>query len=102
MQPYPGAGGGFEIQSKVRLPVYHERITINIDGKDGCVPRRLRTTKKDLEKFGFTVGCPGCRAANRGSTAVGHMEECRKRTMEESEKARDERIDRETKGFFEY
>ncbi len=29
-----GAGGGFEIKSKVRLPVDNERITINVEGKD--------------------------------------------------------------------
>ena len=50
--------------------------------------------KKDLEKFGFTLGCAGCRAANRGSTAVGHTEECRKRIMGELEKAGDERLER--------
>ncbi len=59
------------------------------------MPRRHRITKRDLEKFGFTVGCPDCRAANRGSTAVGHTEECRKRIMEEVEKAGDDRIERE-------
>ncbi len=78
-EPYPGAGGGLEIGSKVRLPVDSERININIEGRDEYAPRRMRITKKDLEKFGFAVGCAGCRAANRGSSAVEHTEECRTR-----------------------
>ena len=52
-EPYPGAGGGFEIKSKVRLPADDERITINTKGKDEHAPRSVRITKKDLEKFGL-------------------------------------------------
>ncbi len=63
-EPYPGAGGGCEITSKVRLPVNDGRITIVIEDKGECAPRRMRIAKKDVEKFGFTVGCAGCRAAN--------------------------------------
>ena len=59
-----------------------ERITINMEGKDEHTPRRMRITKKDLEKFGLTVGCAGCRAANRGSTAAGHTEEGRTKSWE--------------------
>ena len=33
----------------------------------------------ELKQYGFTVGCPGCRAANLGTTPVGHSDECRKR-----------------------
>ena len=29
--------------------------------------------------MGFTVGCPGCRAVNRGLPAVNHSEACRNR-----------------------
>ena len=66
-EPYPGAGTGFEIKSKVRLPVVSERITINIEGKDEHVPRRMRIASKDLAKFGLTVGRAACRASSRGS-----------------------------------
>ncbi len=58
----------------------------------------MRITKNDLGKFRFTVGCERCRPANRGSTAVGHTEECRKRIMGELETATDERIVRERDG----
>ncbi len=60
-----------------------DRIIINVEGKDERVPRRMRIDKKDLDKFGFTLGCAGCRAAYRGSTAVGHTGECREGIMEE-------------------
>ena len=65
-ESYPRAGGGFKIKSRVRLPIDSERITINIEGKGERAPRRMSTPKKDLGKFGFTVGCAGCRAAYRG------------------------------------
>ena len=41
--------------------------------------RRMRITRKQIVKIGFTVGCPGCRAVNRGLPAVDHSEECRRR-----------------------
>ncbi len=40
--------------------------------------------------------------ANRGTTAVGHTEECRKRIAEELEKFGAERLERERGGLFEY
>ncbi len=66
------------IKSKVRLPLDNERIAISTEGKDEYAPRRMRITERDLDKVGCTVGRTVCRAANRGSTAVGHTEECRK------------------------
>ncbi len=78
-EPYPGAGGGYEIKSTVRLPAESGELAKIVKGKDGLAPWRLRIKKEDLEKFGFATGCPVRRAANRGSTAVGHSEECRKR-----------------------
>ena len=45
--------------------------------------RRTYIKKEDVKKYGMTEGCEGCKAANRGSKAVGHTEECRSR-MEKS------------------
>ncbi len=42
-EPYPGSGGGLEIKSKVRLPAGNERTTINMEGNDEHVPRRMKT-----------------------------------------------------------
>ncbi len=100
--PCPGAGGGYESKSKVRLPTGQGVLTKIIKGRRDFVPRRLRIKKEDLEKFGFTTGCPGCRAATRISTAVAHSEQCRKRILEELEKVGDERIEKEQERFFEY
>ncbi len=66
----------YEIDSKARLPMEQGALTKSIKGIEEFAQRRLRIKKEDLEKFGFATGCPGCRAANRGSTAVGHSEEC--------------------------
>ncbi len=53
----------------------------------------MGNNKKYLEKFGLAEGCAGCRAANRGSTAVEHTEECRKWIVGQLETAGDERIE---------
>ena len=42
--------------------------------------RRRVITQLELEKYGFTLGCPGCLAKQRGEVAKrGHSEACRKR-----------------------
>ncbi len=82
LEPYPGAGGGVEMKWKVRLPAEDGRITTNTEGTDAYASRRMRLTKKDLEKFGFTVGYAGSRAENRRSIAVRHTEECSKLSWE--------------------
>ena len=101
-EPYPGAKGGFELRSKVRLPTEHAEFTEIVRGKNECTRRRFRIKKDDLEKFGYTTGCPGCRAVNRGTTAANHTEECRSRIAEELEKVGDVRLERENERLFEY
>ncbi len=80
------------MRSKVRLPVERAEFTETVQGKNDIARRRFRIRKEDLEKFGYTAGCPGCRAATRGTTAVSQSEECRKRLAEELEKVGDERV----------
>ena len=42
--------------------------------------RRRGITQLELDKYGFTPGCPGCLAKQRGEVAKkGHSEACRKR-----------------------
>ena len=93
---YPGIKGSTEMKSKVRLPQEPSEVTRPVRGKDEYVPRRFRIQKGDLEKFGYTAGCLGCRAANRGLPATGHSEECRRGIQEGLEQAGDARIERET------
>ena len=101
-EPHPGAKGGFELRSKVRLPAESGEFTKTVKGKGAVAPRRFRIRKDDLEKFGYATGCPGRRAANRGTTPVGHAEERRKRIAEELEKIGDERLERERERLFEF
>ena len=42
----------------------------------------MRLKKDDFLKFGFTEGCPGCRAIISGTVARGHHEACRRRMQE--------------------
>jgi hypothetical protein len=93
---YPGVKGSVEIRSRVRFPQEPGEVPRPIRGRDEYIPRRFRIQKGDLQKFGFTAGCPGCRAANRGLPATGHSEECRRRIQEELEKSGDSRIERES------
>ena len=44
------------------------------------IARRSGITQTELHKYGFTPGCPGCIAKQRGEVAKrGHSEACRKR-----------------------
>ena len=84
------------MRSKVRLPAERAEFTETVKGKSDYTRRRFRIRKEDFEKFGYTAGCPGCRAANRGTIATNHSEECKQRLAEELEKVGDERLVRET------
>ena len=45
--------------------------------------RRMPITHKEIEKYGYTDGCPGCDAKKRGEVARrGHSEKCRRRIEE--------------------
>ena len=42
-------------------------------------PRRVAITQKELDKYGYSVGCPGCDSKRQGGVAkVGHNENCRR------------------------
>ncbi len=63
------------------------------------MPRRFWVKKDDWEKIGHTAERTGRRAANRGTTAVRHAEECRERTEEEAGEIGDERTERVSDAF---
>ncbi len=77
-------------------------MTKIVNGREEFVPKRFRIKRENLEKFGFATGCPGRRAANRGSSAVGHSEECRTRFAEKLKKLGVDRITREVENLLEY
>ncbi len=102
-EPGPGAEGGYELKSKVKLPTEPSEVTRGVQGTEDFAPSRLRIRKEDLVKFGYTADCSACRAANRGrTTTTGHTEEFGKRTAEELEKIGDERLEREKERLLEY
>merc|ERR1711873_82532 len=45
--------------------------------------RRARTTRQDIIRLGFTLGCPGCKAISRNAPAQNHTESCRDRLEKE-------------------
>ena len=92
-EPVPGREG-VEVMSKVELPPAPVEVPPMAD-----VPRweqdwrRPKIERKDVKNLGMTPGCPGCIAANRGSAARRHTEECRKRMEMGMTQAGDPRID---------
>ena len=44
---------------------------------------------KDLRKYGYIEGCPGCTAAATGTKAKGHSDACRQRIEEQMEAEED-------------
>ena len=53
------------------------------------VPLRMYVRSKDIEKYGPSSGCPGCRALLRGGRTQTHSDECRTRVMKEIEESGD-------------
>ena len=63
-------------------------------------PTRFHIRKADLEKHGYSMGCPGCKAILRGTSRQGHSDACRSRFMEAM--ADDSRVVRSWERFDEY
>ena len=84
-----GDGEGMRTDVRVMDKDYRERL----EGEERAmpVPRRVYISKADLDRWGYTVGCPGCVSIIRRTARQGHTEACRKRMeseLEETEKAR--------------
>ena len=53
--------------------------------------RRMKVTKEDIRRFGYTPGCPGCTAIAGRKSAQGHNDLCRSRIegkLEQEEEGR--------------
>ena len=59
--------------------------------------KRFRINPKDIQKYGYTKGCLGCKCISRGQPAQNHNEACRTRITEELRKEGDVRLERERK-----
>ena len=78
-EPIPGRQG-IEIKARVNLSADQDPVGVPMRGEYGeVIHRRVIITREQVRIHGFTVGCPGCRAINRGMPAVNHTEECWKR-----------------------
>ena len=63
------------------------------------VPHRIMIKKEDLEKYGYSAGCPGCKAILRGTARQGHSEACRSRIEDRVEgRPKDESPEEEAGG----
>ena len=56
--------------------VHRERVEMEEHVR---VPKRVCTSRENLEEFGFTARCPGCTSLLRGTTRQAHTENCRRR-----------------------
>jgi hypothetical protein len=94
-EPIPGRGR-IEVKTKVGIlrGVGGGDVLMDPEIKETVV-KRVYITKKDLETYGPTVGCRGCRAANRGETSIPHNERCRARIEKEIESKDPGRINKE-------
>ena len=75
-------GEGMRTDVRVMDSEYRERLEAEAEDREP-VPRRAYIHKRDLEKFGYTVGCPGCVSVVRGGARQAHTEKCRRRLEEE-------------------
>ena len=90
-EPTPGREG-IEIRARVHVPRDNSAPEAPMEGEaKEVVPRRVRITREQVRMAGFTVGCPGCRAINRGQPAVNHTEQCRKRFEDNMRETGDEK-----------
>ena len=53
------------------------RVSVDVDGDPEV--RDFKIMKRDLEKYGFTDGCPGCEAARDNRQQRPHTDKCRER-----------------------
>jgi hypothetical protein len=47
------------------------------------IPKAFHTSKEDYDKYGYSRGCPGCRALLTGTTRQKHTAQCRQRMEKE-------------------
>jgi hypothetical protein len=90
------------VRPKVSLPLEPGELTETARGKDDRKPSRFRIKKSDLEKVGYAAGCLERRAANGGTTAAGHAEECTRGLEDELGKIGGEWVERERERLLDY
>ena len=77
--PWEPTPGHPDRELKSRVIVREEPVLPPPEPTEEQSMRRLYIRKKDVLKYGATVGCEGCRAVVRGGVSRNHTEECRTR-----------------------
>jgi hypothetical protein len=98
-EPTPGSDNP-DLKSRIIMPEVSREIKRDIqEPAEQIGPYKTRITQRDLEKYGVTQGCPGCRATMDRSKEVHrgqrHTETCRIRIEGEIAKHEPERHTRE-------
>jgi hypothetical protein len=99
--PYPEAKRGFEMRSKVRLPVESGEFTKTVMGKGEFAPRRFRVRREDLEKR-VHDRMPGMQSGEQGHDGGGARGGVQKTIAEEPYKFGDESLECEKERLFDY
>ena len=72
-------GDGEPMKIGLKLPEAEKTELVREAEEREKAPRRFPIERKDLEDFGFTQGCQGCKAILKKTARQGHSEECRRR-----------------------
>ena len=88
MQPYDKESRNDKERSPEQLPVAIRMPDAEAEEEDvqsqtrEAVPRNLYIRKGDLDRHGYSAGCPGCLSILRGKARQAHSTACRKRFEE--------------------
>ena len=93
-------GGG--VRQPVLAPTASDAADYEVKAKK-VLKRKLYVTRRDIDRFGATDGCPGCTSLVVGGSAMtAHSSECRARISKELEEKGDPRwqgyVDRVAEG----
>ena len=79
VQPTPGSND-LRIRTSINIERDTEtKVQAPVPRGEERAPHRVRLMKYDFIQFGYTTGCPGCRALTQGRPAENHTEPCRSR-----------------------
>ena len=89
--PWAPINGQRDQPVPIRIPVTRANSEIHTPARpmfDEPEIRRIKIRREDVEKYGATPGCNGCRALTYGRQHQAHSHECR--TIIEGDMAKDE------------
>ena len=88
---------GDELRIQISMPSDDGPLSELVKSREVSDPRvkRFRINPRDIQKYGYTKGCLGCKCLSRGQPAQSHNEACRARITEELKKEGDARLERE-------